>query len=65
MFVLGFFYKSQFHFYFQFGNSGSSVMTHFTEDGESRFAFAGPLSMHKGCDQVGPGFIKAYFILNF
>ena len=41
----------------QFGNSGSSVMTHFTEDGESRYAFAGPLSMHKGCDQVGPGFI--------
>ena len=30
---------------FQFGNSGSSVMTHFTKGGESRYAFAGPLSM--------------------
>ena len=38
---------------FQFGNSGSSVMTHFTDSGGTeRFAFTGPLSMHKGCDQV-------------
>ena len=43
---------------FQNGNSGSSVMTHFndndgTEDVDA-YAFAGPLSMHKGCDQVRP-----------
>ena len=43
---------------FQNGNSGSSVMTHFQQfddDGTNftdAYAFTGPLSMHKGCDQV-------------
>ena len=42
---------------FQNGNSGSSVMTHFKateKDGSTvdAFAYTGPLSMHKGCDQV-------------
>ena len=38
---------------FQNGNSGSSVMTHFKDkDNENAYAFTGPLSMHKGCDQV-------------
>ena len=38
---------------FQNGNSGSSVMTHFkTTEEEDAYAFVGPLSMHKGCDQV-------------
>ena len=38
---------------FQNGNSGSSVMTHFeAEVNETSYAFTGPLSMHKGCDQV-------------
>ena len=43
---------------FQNGNSGSSVMTHFKQfddDGVNftdAYAFTGPLSMHKGCDQV-------------
>lgn len=38
---------------FRFGNSGSSVMTNFKDEGGTdRYAFAGPLSMHKGCDQV-------------
>ena len=38
---------------FRFGNSGSSVMTHFKNaTNVSKFAFTGPLSLHKGCDQV-------------
>ena len=44
---------------FQNGNSGSSVMTHFKAKVDETsfvtvdaFAFTGPLSMHKGCDQV-------------
>ena len=39
---------------FQNGNSGSSVMTHIKAGyvNESSYAFTGPLSMHKGCDQV-------------
>ena len=39
---------------FQHGNSGSSVMTYFKQDGgNDSWAFTGPLSMHKGCDKVG------------
>jgi hypothetical protein len=42
---------------FQFGNSGSSVMTHFKDGEKDRYAFTGPLSMHKGCDEVNNNFV--------
>ena len=54
---------------FQNGNSGSSVMTHFkaSENGSDvdAYAFTGPLSMHKGCDQVrkDPSVWEDYLVL--
>ena len=49
---------------FQNGNSGSSVMTHFNvSENETAYAFTGPLSMHKGCDQVRKVW-EDYFVSN-
>ena len=42
---------------FQHGNSGSSVMIK-TTGREEAYAFAGPLSMHKGCDKAS--FLKVH-----